>query len=74
MMINTHYNNPNGDTGVIDSSGVRVYYTEELRPMDMWVLLLGDPAQVLLGTPLSEGKTSLSFGCPSSCTEEHFDV
>eukprot|EP00903_Cladosiphon_okamuranus_P014858 g13759.t1 len=35
VMVQTHYNNPNGDAGKLDSSGVRVYYTEELRPMEM---------------------------------------
>lgn len=35
--LNTHYDNPNGDAGNIDSSGVRVYYTDELRPIEMGV-------------------------------------
>ena len=74
LMISTHYNNPNEDTGIVDSSGARLYYTEELRTMDMGTIILGDPLQVLTGTPLSDGKTSFSFGCPSSCTEEHFEV
>ena len=74
LMLNTHYNNPNGDAGVIDSSGARLYFTEELRAMDMGTVLLGDPQLALVGTPVSDGKTSFSFGCPSSCTEEHFEV
>ena len=37
VSLQTHYNNPNGDTGKTDSSGVRVYYTEELRPIEMGV-------------------------------------
>ena len=74
VLVNTHFDNPNGDAGVVDSSGVRVYYTEKLRPMDMGMMILGDPFITLLGTPISNGRTSFSFGCPSSCTEEHFEV
>ncbi|CAM9105653.1 unnamed protein product, partial [Hapterophycus canaliculatus] len=73
LALETHYNNPNGDTGMTDSSGVRVYYTEELRPMNMGVMQLGDPSLSLEGFSLPEGKSSISFSCPSSCTEEHFE-
>eukprot|EP00752_Nemacystus_decipiens_P002626 g2458.t1 len=72
--VQTHYNNPNGDEGLVDSSGVRVYYTEELRQSDMGVMQLGDPFIFLEGFPLPDGKLSVSFDCPSSCTEEHFEA
>ncbi|CAM9469275.1 unnamed protein product, partial [Hapterophycus canaliculatus] len=73
LSLQTHYNNPNGDTGMADSSGVRVYYTEELRLMNMGVMQLGDPSVYLSGLSLPDGKSGISFGCPSSCTEEHFE-
>ncbi|CAN0202728.1 unnamed protein product, partial [Scytosiphon promiscuus] len=74
LSLETHYNNPDGDAGVVDSSGVRVYYTEELRPINMGVMKLGDPGVALSETPLPDGKLGASFGCPSSCTEENFEV
>ena len=37
VSINTHYDNPEGIEGMVDSSGVRVYYTEEPRAFDMGV-------------------------------------
>ena len=37
LSLETHYDNPNGDAGKNDSSGVRVYYTEEIRPIEMGV-------------------------------------
>lgn len=74
MSLQTHYDNPNGDVGMRDSSGVRVYYTEELRPIDMGVMKLGDPNIVLEGNHLPDGKYGLSFNCPGSCTEENFEV
>eukprot|EP00752_Nemacystus_decipiens_P015391 g13724.t1 len=74
LNLQIHYNNPNGDEGLVDSSGVRVYYTEELRPMDMGVMKLGDPFVYLYGQPLPDGKATISFTCPSSCTEENFEA
>lgn len=74
VVVQTHYDNPDGKAGLVDSAGVRVYYTEELRPIDMGVIQLGDPVVSLEGVPLPEGKTSISFACPSSCTEQYFEV
>ncbi|XP_034251618.1 MOXD1 homolog 2 [Thrips palmi] len=43
-MMETHYNNPNIDPGIIDSSGVRVFYTPTLRKFDAGVISVGlDP-------------------------------
>ena len=74
LSVQAHYNNPDEVEGLIDNSGVRVYYTEELRPIDMGVIQLGDPFVLLDGTAVPDGKSSYSFQCPSSCFEEHFEV
>lgn len=43
-MMETHYNNPNIDPGIIDSSGVRIFYTPTLRKFDAGVISVGlDP-------------------------------
>ncbi|CAN0322479.1 unnamed protein product [Ectocarpus fasciculatus] len=73
LNIQTHYNNPDGVSGMNDSSGVRVYYTEELRPIQMGVLKLGDPHVDLAEQSLPDGKSSFSFGCPGTCTETNFE-
>ncbi|CBJ33480.1 conserved unknown protein [Ectocarpus siliculosus] len=73
LNIQTHYNNPDGVSGKNDSSGVRVYYTEELRPIQMGLMKLGDPFVALYDQPLPEGKSSFSFGCPGSCSETNFE-
>ncbi|CAM9467147.1 unnamed protein product, partial [Laminaria digitata] len=67
--LQTHYNNPNEIEGLVDDSGVRVYYTDEPRPIEMGVIQLGDPFVDLEGEPVPEGKSSFSFQCPSSCFE-----
>ena len=74
LELDVHYNNPDEVEGLIDDSGVRVYYTEQLRAMNMGVLQLGDPYVELAGVALPEGKSSQSFGCPSSCFEDNFQV
>jgi len=74
VAVQTHYNNVDGDEGVIDSSGIRIYYTEDMRPMDMGVLALGDPGVNLEGKPIFEGKSTIAFECPGSCTEDNFEV
>ncbi|CAM9780153.1 unnamed protein product, partial [Laminaria digitata] len=67
--LQTHYNNPDEIEGLVDDSGVRVYYTNELRPINMGVIQLGDPFVTLDGVAVPEGKSSFSFQCPSSCFE-----
>ncbi|XP_071438873.1 MOXD1 homolog 2 [Hetaerina americana] len=43
-MMETHYNNPSQDSGVLDSSGIRIYHTPILRRHDAGVLSVGlDP-------------------------------
>ena len=74
LAVEAHYDNPDKIEGIIDNSGVRVYYTEKLRSINMGVVQLGDPFVFLDGVALPEGKSSYSFQCPSSCFEEHFEV
>lgn len=74
VSVQTHYDNPNGDTDKLDSSGVRVYFTDEVRPIEMGVMRLGDPFVAMVGTPIPDGKSTYSFDCPGSCTEEYFEV
>ena len=47
--LEIHYDNPTLVPGVLDSSGVRVYYTSQLREHDLGVLSVGDPALLLSG-------------------------
>ncbi|CAM9660109.1 unnamed protein product, partial [Ectocarpus sp. 13 AM-2016] len=73
LRVQVHYDNPDGVSGKNDSSGVRVYYTEELRPMNMGLVKLGDPQGALHPQPLPDGKSVYSFGCPGTCTETYFE-
>jgi hypothetical protein len=66
--LEIHYNNPARVQGVLDSSGVRFYYTTQPREFDVGTLSLGDPLFQLDGVSMDSGLTSHAFKCPSSCT------
>ena len=66
--IEIHYNNPSGYTGIVDSSGVRIYYTTTLRPLELGIYTVGDPFLALGGTTVGDGLTRHDFDCPSTCS------
>lgn len=41
VMIEVHYNNPDLKTDLVDNSGMRIYYTDELRKYDAGILEIG---------------------------------
>ncbi|CAM9392759.1 unnamed protein product, partial [Sphacelaria rigidula] len=76
--VQIHYNNVDLDEGVVDNSGVRVHYSEELLSIDAGLLQLGDPFISLgdasiEGSDLPDNKSLYSFSCPSSCFEQYFE-
>ena len=66
-VLEIHYDNPTFDQGVLDSSGVRMYYTPNKREHDLGVLQVGDPLVELLDVPIGDGLVSHTFNCPASC-------
>ena len=68
FVLEIHYNNPDMVQGLIDSSGVRFYYTTEPREIEIGILTLGDPLMGLRGQALGNGLSSHSFRCPGSCS------
>lgn len=55
---------------MIDDSGVRVYYSNEPREIELGIMILGDGSLSLLGSPVREGPGLVehSFECPSGCS------
>lgn len=51
--IQVHYHNPNHVQGILDQSGVRIWYTRKKRRYDAGIMQLGDPKLVLGGLPTS---------------------
>jgi hypothetical protein len=68
FQLEIHYNNPWLDTGILDSSGVRIYFTSELRPQEYGMLLLGDTFLSLYGQSVGDGFVQHTFDCPASCS------
>ena len=72
--MNTHYDNPSKISNVRDTSGVRIYYSTNLRDNDAGVLQVGDGQISYAGTKVEEGISTWSFDCPSTCTQQYLDA
>ena len=75
--LEIHYDNPDLVSGVLDSSGVRIYYTSQLREQELGVFQIGDPDIWLYGQPVVPdclpGDVELgrhTFTCGGACTAE----
>ncbi|KAG8225698.1 hypothetical protein J437_LFUL001731 [Ladona fulva] len=68
-MMETHYNNPAQDSGIVDSSGIRIYHTPILRRHDAGVLSVGlDPNWKHIIPPGQPAVVSEGH-CISDCTK-----
>lgn len=61
--------NPTLAPGIIDSSGVRLYYTSQARDQQVGIMSTGDPQIGLFGQAVGDGLSKHEFNCPSSCSE-----
>lgn len=66
--LEIHYNNPWLDEGVLDSSGIRLYFTSQLRPQEFGILPIGDPFVSLVNQSVGDNFAQHTFDCPSSCS------
>lgn len=75
FQLEIHYNNPDGDMGVLDSSGIKMYWTSNKRPLDLGILQTGDPQVELEGRPVSAsgGLSQHSFDCEGGCSALFLD-
>ncbi|KAL3915379.1 MAG: hypothetical protein SGILL_005685 [Bacillariaceae sp.] len=63
-----HYNNPTLVEGVVDNSGVRLYWTSEEKEQEIGIMNIGDPLIGVYGEPVGQGLSVHQFECPSSCS------
>lgn len=73
LALQIHYNNPNGVAGLVDNTGIRVFYVLEALQHQAAAMVVGDGNLGLIGQSVGSGPTSHRFTCPSSCTEALFD-
>nr|XP_045616431.1 uncharacterized protein LOC123769364 [Procambarus clarkii] len=67
FLMETHYDNPNLNPGVVDASGLRIFYTERLRQYDAGILMVGHSVSPMHIIPPNHKWTSVGL-CDSSCT------
>ncbi|GAB6033666.1 hypothetical protein CHUAL_013726 [Chamberlinius hualienensis] len=69
VMLEVHYNNPELRNDYVDSSGIKFYYTSQLRPNDAAVLEIGLEYSNKMAIPPQQKAFSLSGHCIIECTE-----
>ncbi|KAJ3025112.1 UNVERIFIED_CONTAM: hypothetical protein HDU68_007452 [Siphonaria sp. JEL0065] len=67
--LQIHYNNPNGLSGIVDNSGLRLFYTNVLRIFDIGILTLGNYSIDISGNNENYTETNWNV-CPSTCTKQ----
>eukprot|EP01130_Rhizamoeba_saxonica_P013720 TRINITY_DN5893_c0_g1_i1.p1 TRINITY_DN5893_c0_g1~~TRINITY_DN5893_c0_g1_i1.p1 ORF type:complete len:571 (-),score=143.43 TRINITY_DN5893_c0_g1_i1:1296-3008(-) len=66
--MQTHFDNRNLQANLVDNSGVRVYYTKNLREYDAGVMMLGDAIVTNPGN--ITGSQTFEYTCPEECTSQ----
>lgn len=66
IVMETHYDNPGAAKGIVDTSGVRLYFEDE-RPIRAGTIALGDPVLSLGGLTVKHDFEYVS-SCSSNCT------
>jgi Copper type II ascorbate-dependent monooxygenase, C-terminal domain/Copper type II ascorbate-dependent monooxygenase, N-terminal domain len=68
FILQIHYDNPELLEGVLDSSGVRIYYVNQSRPIPAGFVEMGDPGVALYDQPVGGGVREYSFECGAGCS------
>ncbi|XP_053655726.2 dopamine beta-hydroxylase [Cherax quadricarinatus] len=68
IMLEVHYNNPQLITGRVDSSGIALHYTSELRHHDAGIMELGLEYTSKMAIPPGMTAFTLSGYCVPECT------
>lgn len=68
VMLEVHYNNPSHRAGYVDSSGITIYYTGELRRFDVGILEIGLEYTDKMAIPPRQPAFELTGYCISECT------
>ncbi|XP_023212266.1 dopamine beta-hydroxylase-like [Centruroides sculpturatus] len=68
LMLEVHYNNPELKDDWVDSSGIRIYYTSQLRQYDAAVIEVGLEYTNKMAIPPHQEAFQLDGYCVSECT------
>jgi len=70
FMLETHYDNPAYHAPLVDNSGLRIKYTDQLRTYDTGMLLVGSEVNFLQFIPPRQDLFTSIGHCTSECTEQ----
>ncbi|EDV25405.1 expressed hypothetical protein [Trichoplax adhaerens] len=68
VVMETHYDNPNREAGLRDSSGMRFYYTHQLRQYDAGVFEIGQATSPFMVIPEGQTQWEVAGYCSENCT------
>ncbi|KAI8782771.1 DBH monooxygenase protein 1 [Biomphalaria glabrata] len=68
--VQLFWNNPSGRDDLLDSSGVKIYYTEKRRPYELGLLKIGHESFLV---PPNHPAVSFKSTCTSVCTKSLFN-
>jgi len=70
FMMETHYDNPNLQRGIVDHSGLRLFYTPHLRHHDAGVLSVGIDPNWKHIVPPGQRRVVSEAHCVADCTQQ----
>lgn len=68
LVLEVHFNNPYLKKGIIDQSGIRIYYTDKLRPYEAGIMEIGLEYNSKNSIPPKAKNFRVSGYCRSECT------
>ncbi|EDV25401.1 uncharacterized protein TRIADDRAFT_55460 [Trichoplax adhaerens] len=68
-VVEMHYDNPQGRSDFIDTSGFKIFYTRQLRKYDVGALTLGYGVIPTMTIPERQDEWNITGYCPQMCTE-----
>ncbi|CAF3747867.1 unnamed protein product [Rotaria socialis] len=69
LVLEVHFNNPSLKKGIIDQSGIRLYYTPELRKYDAGIMEVGLEYNEKNSIPPRANQFRISGYCSRECTQ-----
>ena len=70
FMLETHYDNPDMHQDLVDTSGIRIFYTDQLREHDTGMILIGTEVNFLHMIPPLQPNFQTLGRCTSECTSK----
>ncbi|XP_037076217.1 DBH-like monooxygenase protein 1 homolog [Pollicipes pollicipes] len=71
FMLEFHYDNPRKHAGLKDSSGIELFFTRSLRPVEAGVLTVGHAVSSTQLIPPGQKNFITASVCAGACTEEY---